>query len=412
MSQKMKTRGRGGYVFPLILLATLAVGVFVATVGHMQISHKKHFSHLNEYQHSFNIAYSALVELLADVKRSRWSGRSFKNKPVAYTRNLFGGTFNLMVENHATEDLVFNVKIRVVYKNKPSLYYWRLKYEPSLLDFDALVIPQYFSQFEDSTTPGYTESLDEVVNQAMKDVADNKSKIQEIFKEIKSQTTPGKILEALGAVDKNSGREVAGADVLRPPEKKIVLAPEDEPAKKITEVINETKGADTPAVEKLIANLPLKDIYPDKIDVNIGLSRKEIVLFFVRILQLPEVTSEPAIEAFSDISDDSIFNRALGAARQTDPHLVRGYPDGRFGPDDFILRGHMAKLLEYSQYIVNNRLADPDLPSVQRSRYQIINSFASAKIPEYRDENPYLAMTVGDGLGAFIELLDNINEVQ
>jgi hypothetical protein len=259
----------------------------------MQISHKKQFNHLNEYQHSFNIAYSALVELLADLKKTKWSNRSFKTKPFTSTKDLYGGTFNLLAENHASEAFVFNVKIRVVYREKPGLFYWRLKYEPSLLDFDALVIPLYFSQFDDSGAPGYLDSLDALVDEALNQNKNNQTKAKEIFTIVDAQTSPGKILEALGAIDKTSGREVVGSDNPRPPGLQIALAPDAAPTKKLTDVINETEGAQTPSLEEVISSLPLTDIYPDKIDVNIGLSRKEIVVFFVRILQLPEVTSQP-----------------------------------------------------------------------------------------------------------------------
>lgn len=401
-----------GYVFPLILLATLAVGVFVATVGQLQISHKKQFNHLDRYQHSFNIAYSALVEVLADLQATRWSNRSFKTKPIGYSKDLFGGTFNLLAENHGTDNLTFNVKIRVVYQEMTNLFYWRLKYDPSLLDFDSFVIPQYFSQFEDSSAPGYLEELDNLIDAELASKNDNKTKAKEIFTVIDAQTTPANVLEAIGAIEKNSGVEIAGADITRPEDLEIALSPDSEPNKKLTEVINETEGAETPSLEEVISSLPLNDIYPDKIDVNIGLTRKEIVVFFVRVLQLPEISSAAAIEAFPDITSDSIYNRALGAARECDPYLVVGHTDGLFHPDEFILRGHMALLLTKSHAIATIKLQDPGLSSVQRSRLEIIKSFADEKIPGYLEENPHVAMTVGDGLGALSKLLEKINAVK
>jgi hypothetical protein len=72
----------------------------------------------------------------------------------------------------------------------------------------------------------------------------------------------------------------------------------------------------------------------------------------------------------------------------------------------------MAVLLEKTVAVADNRLQDDGLASVQRQRLQLIKAFAAEKMSEYRDVNPYVAMTVGDGLGAFTKLLEKLNAVQ
>ncbi len=400
-------RPGSGYVFPLILLATLAVGLFIVTVGQLSVSHKKQFNHLNQYQHSFNIAYSALVELLADVKKTKWANRKFKAKPVGYSKDLYGGSFNLLAEDYPSKDFYFNVKIRVVYHGKTNLFYWRMKYEPNMLDFNSLVIPVYFAQFDDSTAPGYLDGLDKVVDEDLKVRDDNASKAKKIVIALNDKISPKEILQTLGALPKGSTVSVVGGDDTRPPELVIVINSGGNNPKKLTDIIDETEGADTPSLGDVITSLPLTDIYPGPINVNVGLSRKEIVVYFTRLLKLPEVSSESAISAFGDINSDSIFNRALSAAY--DNGLVKGYTNGNFGPDDKILRGHMAFLLIQVKDYTVNRISTPGIAVEEKNRLTKIKSFAAKKIPEYADINPTVAMTVGDGLGALTGLLDDIN---
>ena len=105
---------RRAYIFPMILLATLSVGLFVVTLTQLQSSTKARFAHLNDYQRAFNIAYSALVEELGNIQIRQWSNRTFATGPVAYTRDLFGGRYNLLIEDYDTDENLFNTKIRVI----------------------------------------------------------------------------------------------------------------------------------------------------------------------------------------------------------------------------------------------------------------------------------------------------------
>ena len=102
-----------GYIFPMILFASLAVGLFILTLTQFQTSNRMKYRPLNDYQAAFNIGYSALVEVLADIQSRQWSNRSFKNAPQNRNAALFGGTYNLQVEDHASGEYVFNVKVRV-----------------------------------------------------------------------------------------------------------------------------------------------------------------------------------------------------------------------------------------------------------------------------------------------------------
>lgn len=399
-----------GYIFPLILMATLSIGLFVVTIGQLQVSHKKQFNHLNQYQHCFNIAYSALVEQLSDIKKVKWINRKFKGKPFGFSSDLYGGSYNLLVEDHATNEFEFNVKVRVVYQDKPNLFYWRLKYEPSLLDFNTLVIPIYFGHFPDSTSSSIMEDLNKIVDEALKLRGENDSKARELATIVDGLSKNKDIIDQFAALPVSNQPKVLNGDADRTTGITVSLVPNTLDVKNITQLLKESEGGASPTLADVISALPLTDIYPDKINVNVGLTRKEIVLYFIRIMQLPEDSSQAAINAFNDITDDTAFNRALSTAFEIG--LVKGYPNGDFGPDDYIMRGHLAMILIRINEFAVEYLKDPTLSDVRRSRMLIIKKFAQENEPVYYEANPAVSMTVGDGLAVLSKLLEEINAVQ
>ncbi|NCB40174.1 MAG: OmpA family protein [Erysipelotrichia bacterium] len=204
---------KSGYVFPLILFATLAVGLFIVTITQFQSSNRLKYQHLNNYQSAFNIAYSALVEVLADIQSRQWSNRSFKTGPKDKSADLFGGRYDLRVENHDTLEYVFNTKVRVAYKNKKHLFYWRLKYNPNLLDFTSLFVPIFFEDFQNSATiPANPDELDELVDKKLEQREENRPKVIEIAETLKPTPT---IKEALKKVGINADN-VNHAEQVRP----------------------------------------------------------------------------------------------------------------------------------------------------------------------------------------------------
>lgn len=204
---------KSGYVFPLILFATLAVGLFIVTITQFQSSNRLKYQHLNNYQSAFNIAYSALVEVLADIQSRQWSNRSFKTGPKDKSADLFGGRYDLRVENHDTLEYVFNTKVRVAYKNKKHLFYWRLKYNPNLLDFTSLFVPIFFEDFQNpATIPANPDELDELVDKKLEQREENRPKVIEIAETLKPTPT---IKEALKKVGINADN-VNHAEQVRP----------------------------------------------------------------------------------------------------------------------------------------------------------------------------------------------------
>ncbi len=225
-------QGKKGYIFPMILFATLSVGFFILTLTRLQTSNKARFSHLNEYRSAFNIASSVLVEVLAEVQEKQWTQRTFKDGPVGRTADLFGGTYNLLVEDFDKDKFLFDAKIRVLLANKYYLFYWRLQYVPDLLDFTKLVVPIYFGQFPNVT--GNMDDFDDAEVQVAKDLQkrnENKDKAVEVAKEMDSKPTVGDSLKVVGIdgndVKDSGGTRPAKVDPQVPPDTTVVT-PVDE----------------------------------------------------------------------------------------------------------------------------------------------------------------------------------------
>ncbi len=296
----LPTRGyRHGYVFPLILLATMAVGMFIITMTQFQSSNRLKYQHLNDYQTAFNIAYSALVEVLADIQTKQWSNRSFKSKPLDRSAALFGGNFEMRVENHATVEFAFNVKIRVTYKSKRHLFYWRLVYNPNILDFTRLFVPVYY---EDFTDPAAVPSdLDEQVDKLIRQREENQPKVREIAKVIKDAPKVADALKKVGISPDGTKQ----ANKPRPEGPNIIVPETDLPLKKISELV----AAITPAQTHVIKNFNFA-IAAESLNND----QKELLVALAEVLQnRPSLRLE--LHGHCDAVGDAAYNLQLSIDR-------------------------------------------------------------------------------------------------
>ncbi len=232
----------------MILFATLAVGLFIVTLTQFQSSTRLKYQHLNDYQSAFNIAYSALVEILADIQKKQWSNRVFKAGPVDRSAALFGGNFELRVSDHATLEHTFNTRIRVTYKNKRYLFYWRLKYNPSLLDFTQLFVPVYYEDFANpDNLPFNPDDIDSVVDQKIKDREDNQPKVDEIAKKVKTSPSIEEALKKVGI----DNEQVKSSGEQRPPAAVVSLPKADLPLKELAMLVEDVAPNVTPVIKEL-----------------------------------------------------------------------------------------------------------------------------------------------------------------
>ncbi|PKL44177.1 MAG: hypothetical protein CVV41_05950 [Candidatus Riflebacteria bacterium HGW-Riflebacteria-1] len=227
--------GKSGYIFPMILFASLAVGLFVITLTQFQTSNRMKYRHLNDYQAAFNIGYSALVDVLADIQSRQWNNRTFKSGPQNKNASLYGGTYNLRVEDHSAGNYVFNVKIRVSYKEKTHLFYWRMIYNPSLLDFTNLFVPAYHEHSQDPAAIADPDSIDVKVDEIINQRKNNRPKVTQIAEALKPADTVKKALKVVGI----DAGDVKNADEPRPVPGAITLPVAGLPLKQIAKLVDD-----------------------------------------------------------------------------------------------------------------------------------------------------------------------------
>jgi outer membrane protein OmpA-like peptidoglycan-associated protein len=297
-----KKRQSGGYIFPAILMATLSVGLFIVTLTQMQSATKAQFAHLNNYQRGFNIAYSALIEVLAEVQTRQWSNRAFKDDPVAYTRSLYGGTYSLLVEDHDPDKYIFNTKIRVKYDKQVYLFYWRLKYIPDLLDFARFTIPVYYGEFPpDTGEMSDFDSIDSIVDADLERKKANRDKAMEVGRAIEANDT---IDDALEEIDL-SPPGVMDGDKSRPPKEELEIDSDLIPSEDIISLVDEIE----PGQEYVMRHLQYEFDSPT---VN-GESLPYLEAMASYLLENPDI--KVVIQAYTDSSGEAEYNLLLSQQR-------------------------------------------------------------------------------------------------
>lgn len=239
---------RSGYVFPLILLATLSIAFFIITLFQLESSHRDQLMHLNTYQHSLNVAYSVSVEQLGKIKEKQWENRFFKGKPfIELNKNLFNSSYDVCVEDYNTASLTFNIKIRVTTAGKANLFYWRHKYIPNMLDFTRQTIPIFFDDLEPELFETSKKSqVDKLVDDKLKNYENNKAKAQQINDLISKSGNPLDALEKIAAVPSGLSGKILNGNSLRPPAGRLETKPSSAEKAKLDTVSNALDGVIDP----------------------------------------------------------------------------------------------------------------------------------------------------------------------
>ena len=415
-----------GYVFPLVLIATLAIGLFVTTVTQLQMSQKKQQAHLNKYQSAFNIGYSALVDILAQLQETQWEARTFKSSPQdKYNQSLFGGTYDLRVEDYSANDYVFNVKVRVKFADKTQLFYWRLQYQPNLLDFTTLTVPLYFGQFEIQNQPlnsTYVVNLDKVVDDILAKQDSNQADAMKIMELINNQATVEDILKSIGAMPGDT--EVPGATTPRPPEESMTQATNNLPAESIVSIIDEAAGVADPTAQQAISTLALADILEAPYNnMNAPAKRLVITAIFVRLLKLEEdpYNYRDAANHFSDIpyvtgnstqAEKDLKKYTPFVSVAFNNKIVEGH-NNMFYPDSTLIVEHMGWLISNSKDYADAQLANPgNLSDEQKTRLEVIKNWAKPQLSDSYKNHPDKSrpMTIGQTLDLLTPLVDLVEK--
>jgi len=292
-------KGKAGYIFPMILFASLAVGLLVLTLTQFQSSNRLKYQHLNDYQAAFNIAYSALVEVLADIQSRQWSNRSFKSGPKDRSENLFGGSYNLRVEDHASVEFMFNVKVRVKFKEKSHLFYWRMQYNPSLLDFTNLFIPVYYEEYGDPANA--PSDIDSIVDEIIQKRNDNLPKVEEIADRLRTGDTVKEALEVVG-IDPGG---VNQADLPRPGIETIAMPPINLPLKPVSGLVSAVDPAANHVIKAFRFGIEVSALTPEQ---------KELLDALAELLH-DRPDTRIVLRGHTDAVGDSAYNMQLSIER-------------------------------------------------------------------------------------------------
>lgn len=245
-----------GYVFPLILMATISIGFFTLTLVQLQSSHHDQLQHLNDYQHALNLACSANVEVLSELREKQWDERFFKDKPIyKYDQELFGGIYDICVEDYDTAQYTFNVKIRTTMGDRKNLFYWRQKYMPNMLDFTRMAYTVSFGEFPPELfEPAKKSEIDKIVDDKLKNADNNYAESIDIAKNLKKEPTLGAVIKKLGALPPGTDpSSIKGESQLRPSSPVLGTQASNQPKVKASDVLDELKNLVNP-VDRL--NLP------------------------------------------------------------------------------------------------------------------------------------------------------------
>lgn len=237
-------KGSHGYVFPLILLATISIAFFIITLVQLQSSHHNQLMHLNSYQQALNVAYSVNVDVIGEIREKQWANRFFKGKPVIRTgQKLFGTTYDVAIEDHEPADCTFNVKIRTTIGEKRNLFYWRERYIPNMLDFTRVSFPVFFGEFPPELfEPAKKAEIDKLVDDSLKNAADNQDKVNQIVKNVGNRTSPEDVLRELGALPPGkSSSDIKDSSQARPAATKLPTEVSTATKPKTSDVVTEIK---------------------------------------------------------------------------------------------------------------------------------------------------------------------------
>lgn len=235
---------KSGYVFPMILLATLSVAFFIITLYQLESSHRTQLMHVNTYQHSLNVAYSVCVAQIAKVKEAQWDSRFFKNKPfIEVNKKLFNSTYDVCVEDYNTASFTFNIKIRTTSAGKSNLFYWRQKYVPNMLDFTRLTIPIFFDDFEPELFEVTKKSeIDKIVDEKIENFAKNQNTAKKINEKVINSSNPGEALAKIGAVSSDNAAQVLDNALPRAPVVALTIKGSDFEKIELDSIMNSISG--------------------------------------------------------------------------------------------------------------------------------------------------------------------------
>ncbi|NCB39802.1 MAG: hypothetical protein EOM80_13640 [Erysipelotrichia bacterium] len=141
-----KTFKASGFIFPLVVLGILAVAMFVVFVHSMGSAYSDQVAHVDEFSRCLAIAESGYNRVLAMIRNKPYRSRFFAKAPYRELNvPLFGGSYNLYVVDAPGHPWEADIYIEGIFQRCHRLFFWRVKFENSLLDAVGRIYPLLFT---------------------------------------------------------------------------------------------------------------------------------------------------------------------------------------------------------------------------------------------------------------------------
>lgn len=146
--------GRRGFVVPLVVMGILAVSLFVAFVHSMGSGYSNQVAHVDEYTRCRIIGESAFSRVLGMIRNKPYRERFFAKAPYRELGvSLFRGKYNLYVVDAPGHRWEADIYVEACFQRCQRLFFWRVKFENSVLDAVGRVYPILFASRDPGEFP-------------------------------------------------------------------------------------------------------------------------------------------------------------------------------------------------------------------------------------------------------------------
>jgi hypothetical protein len=195
-----------GMVLPLVALAALSMGLFIASLTSLGQSSRARIAHLNKSQACYYIAQSAYQRLMARIHKEGWYNRCFKNAPYReINKNILDGAYDIHVENSPgpNKEFQMDIYIRSRFVDHSRLYFWRVMYRSDLLDISNRNWVVEFASLPEENFPAAADTGEfaSKIDKLIKERKANEADTDELSAKIIPATTINDILDIIGNPD-------------------------------------------------------------------------------------------------------------------------------------------------------------------------------------------------------------------
>jgi hypothetical protein len=193
-------------VLPLVALAALSMGLFIASLTSLGQSSRARIAHLNKSQACYYIAQSAYQRLIARIHKEGWYNRCFKNAPYReINKTILDGAYDIHVENSPgpNKEFQMDIYIRSRFVDHSRLYFWRVMYRSDLLDISNRNWVVEFASLPEENFPAAAETGEfaSKIDKLIKERKANEADTDELSAKIIPATTINDILDIIGNPD-------------------------------------------------------------------------------------------------------------------------------------------------------------------------------------------------------------------